>query len=61
MKKELFGDLTDGGRSQQAEPPESQYPHVKRSLQQGEACLGFLLFSFGKKDMSDCGLLCQQI
>ncbi|XP_019109018.2 uncharacterized protein si:rp71-46j2.7 isoform X2 [Larimichthys crocea] len=38
VKKELFGDLTDGGRSQQAEPMESQYPHVKRSLQQVFEC-----------------------
>ena len=37
---QLFGDLYDFAKSSvHAEPLESQYPHVKTSLQQGEACL----------------------
>nr|XP_033487111.1 uncharacterized protein si:rp71-46j2.7 [Epinephelus lanceolatus] len=38
VEGELFGDLTDAGSSQQAEPLESQYPHVKTSLQQVFEC-----------------------
>ncbi|XP_070770031.1 uncharacterized protein [Enoplosus armatus] len=38
VEEELFGDLNDGESSDQAEPLESQYPHVKRSLQQVFEC-----------------------
>ncbi|XP_044061829.1 uncharacterized protein si:rp71-46j2.7 isoform X2 [Siniperca chuatsi] len=38
VEEELFGDLTEGDSSKQAEPLESQYPHVKRSLQQVFEC-----------------------
>ncbi|XP_041653843.1 uncharacterized protein si:rp71-46j2.7 [Cheilinus undulatus] len=38
-EEELFSDLTDGPCSeQQAEPAKSEYPHVKRSLQQVFEC-----------------------
>lgn len=37
---QLLGDLCDFAKSSEhAEPLESQYPHVKTSLQQGKACL----------------------
>ncbi|XP_059202583.1 uncharacterized protein si:rp71-46j2.7 [Centropristis striata] len=35
---ELFGDLTDAKSSEQTEPLESQYPHVKTALQQVFEC-----------------------
>ncbi|XP_039669001.1 uncharacterized protein si:rp71-46j2.7 [Perca fluviatilis] len=38
VDQELLGDLTDGGDSKQAEPLDSQYQHVKMSLQQVFEC-----------------------
>ncbi|XP_028445140.1 uncharacterized protein LOC114562754 isoform X3 [Perca flavescens] len=38
VDRELLGDLTDGGGSKQAEPLDSQYQHVKMSLQQVFEC-----------------------
>lgn len=39
--------FVDGGSREHAEPLESQYPHVKRSLQRGEACCFFFFGFFG--------------
>lgn len=36
----------DGGSREHAEPLESQYPHVKRSLQKGEACFLFFFLNW---------------
>ncbi|XP_034400121.1 uncharacterized protein si:rp71-46j2.7 [Cyclopterus lumpus] len=38
LRETVEGDVTDGESSQQAEPLESQYPHVKTSLQQVFEC-----------------------
>lgn len=39
FQETVVDDLIDGDTPDLAVPLESQYPHVKRSLQQGEACL----------------------
>lgn len=39
FQETVVDDLIDGDTPDLAAPLESQYPHVKRSLQQGEACL----------------------
>lgn len=36
VEEELLGDVTDGEKCGQAKPLGSKYPHVFRSLQQGQ-------------------------
>ena len=46
VQEEMF-DLIDEGTRRQSEPTESQYPHVKKSLQQGEGRLSHSRAVFG--------------